>query len=158
VIELGSCGSALMEGNEIGWLRTPFIVDVSIWVPSVAAATVNATASEPAIMPVTVTRDDAMPKAVAISIANALLNAGNADEPAAVSAAMSPGIVILATTAGWACCVVELDNEHEGAPTEEVLPLWQLEHELAVVPPVLERYLPEAHAVQLVEVCELADW
>eukprot|EP01047_Picozoa_sp_COSAG01_P033084 COSAG01_NODE_2420_length_7729_cov_109.231717_2_plen_65_part_00 len=44
------------------------------------------------------------------------------------------------------------------APAEDVLPLEQLEHELALVPPVLERYLPAAHAVQLVEVCELADW
>jgi hypothetical protein len=44
------------------------------------------------------------------------------------------------------------------APVEDVLPLEQLEHELELVPPVLERYLPAAHAVQLVEVWELDDW
>jgi hypothetical protein len=37
------------------------------------------------------------------------------------------------------------------APAEEVLPLEQLEHELELVPPVLERYRPAAHAVQLLE-------
>eukprot|EP01047_Picozoa_sp_COSAG01_P070071 COSAG01_NODE_10526_length_2142_cov_2.203133_2_plen_118_part_00 len=42
--------------------------------------------------------------------------------------------------------VLQLD-----APAEEVLPLEQLEHEPALVPPVLERYRPAAHAVQLLE-------
>jgi hypothetical protein len=49
--------------------------------------------------------------------------------------------------------VVQLD-----APVEDVLPLEQLEHELELVPPVLERYLPAAHDVQLVEVWELEAW
>jgi hypothetical protein len=44
------------------------------------------------------------------------------------------------------------------APVEDVLPLEQLEHELEPVPPVLERYRPAAHAVQLVKVWELDDW
>jgi hypothetical protein len=42
--------------------------------------------------------------------------------------------------------VLQLD-----APAEEVLPLEQLEHEPVLVPPVPERYLPAAHAVQLLE-------
>jgi hypothetical protein len=37
-------------------------------------------------------------------------------------------------------------------PAEDVLPLGHTEHELELVPPVLDRYWPEAHAVQLVEV------
>jgi hypothetical protein len=100
VIELGSSGSALMLRKVIGWLRVVCIADGSTWVPSVAVATVNVTASEPAVKPVTVTRDDAMLRALAMSIANALLKFASADEPAAESAAMSPGIVILLATAG----------------------------------------------------------
>jgi hypothetical protein len=44
------------------------------------------------------------------------------------------------------------------APAEDVLPLGHTEHELELLPPVLERYLSAAHAVQLVEVWELEDW
>jgi hypothetical protein len=39
----------------------------------------------------------------------------------------------------------------EEAPTEDVLPLEQLKHELELVPPLLERYVPTAHAVQFAE-------
>jgi hypothetical protein len=44
------------------------------------------------------------------------------------------------------------------APAEDVLPLGHTEHELELVPPVLERYLPAAHAVQFEEVWELKAW
>jgi hypothetical protein len=44
------------------------------------------------------------------------------------------------------------------APAEDVLPLGHTEHELELLPPVLERYLSAAHAVQFVEVWELEAW
>jgi hypothetical protein len=44
------------------------------------------------------------------------------------------------------------------APAEDAWPLGQLAHELELVPPVLERYRPAVHAVQLVEVWELDAW
>ena len=47
--------------------------------------------------------------------------------------------------------------EHELEPEFEVLPVGQLVHELELVPPVLERYWPAMHAVQLVEVWALDD-
>jgi hypothetical protein len=49
------------------------------------------------------------------------------------------------------------DAEHEEAPLEDVLPLGQLEHELELVPRVLERYRPAGHAVQLLPVYPLED-
>jgi hypothetical protein len=52
----------------------------------------------------------------------------------------------------------EACGAHDEAPAVDVWPLEQPEHEPEWVPPVLERYLPAAHAMQLVEVCELADW
>jgi hypothetical protein len=50
------------------------------------------------------------------------------------------------------------DAEHEEAPLDDVLPLGQLEHELELVPRVLERYRPAGHAVQLLPVYQLEDW
>ena len=52
----------------------------------------------------------------------------------------------------------EACGAHDEAPAVDVWPLEQPEHELALLPPVLERYLPAAHAVQLVELWELDDW
>jgi hypothetical protein len=42
------------------------------------------------------------------------------------------------------------------APAEDVLPLGHTEHEVELVPPVLERYVPTAHAMQFAEATQVA--
>ena len=58
-----------------------------------------------------------------------------------------------------AAVVIEVTSvrSQEKAPAADVLPAGQLEHALELVPPVLERYRPAMHAVQLVEVWALDD-
>ena len=46
------------------------------------------------------------------------------------------------------------DSTHEEAPTDDVVPLEQLEHTLE---PVESTYVPAAHAMQFAEVWELED-
>jgi hypothetical protein len=64
---------------------------------------------------------------------------------------------IVALTSSSAELQLPVGQEHEEAPAYDILPLGQLEQEVALVPPVPEKYLPAAHAVHNDLTCRTSD-